>query len=150
MWCYIIILQRWLVLVGGPTKAKLWLILQTTWNPQSLATGLHLENKLLTLTLPKHITYVVSSYWLPNFWLIIDTILKSLPTRQSQQNGKQQEPRVFNHQRIEQFIDLHGESASWKHCHVSRPLHTHTKNHYHVHCEGTGGPLHCQVEHQVR
>jgi len=49
----------WLVRVVGPTKAKLYLILETTWNQQSSAIGLHLKNELLTLTLLSHITYVV-------------------------------------------------------------------------------------------
>ena len=53
-------------MIDYPTKTKLWLLLETTWNHQSLATELHLKKYLLTLTLPAHITFMASSNWLPN------------------------------------------------------------------------------------
>lgn len=71
-------LHTWLVFVGGPTKTRLWHILEANWNQQWFATGLCLRNELLTLTIPNHITYVNGFDGLPNFWHISYTITKSL------------------------------------------------------------------------
>jgi hypothetical protein len=72
-------------LVGGPTKIQLWLVSDAIGNQQTLVLGLHLKSELLTqIVVPIHITYVVGSEWLPNFWLILDTITKSLRTGRSQ------------------------------------------------------------------
>lgn len=64
--CPNIILHTRLVVIDYPTKAKLWLLLETTWNHQSLATELHLKKYLLTLTLQLTSHSWLSSNWLPN------------------------------------------------------------------------------------
>ena len=58
-------------LVGGPTKAKFWLKLETSWNQQLRAIGLHLKSELLTLTLPNHIAYEVGFNLVVKLWPII-------------------------------------------------------------------------------
>ena len=66
MLCPSFILHTCLITVCYPTKARHWLVLETTENYKLHVIGLHLKNELLTLTLPNHITYMASSNWLPN------------------------------------------------------------------------------------
>ena len=58
--CTSIILNTWPILVGYPTKTKIWLILETTLHQQPLAVGLHSKSELLEL-------YVIDFGWLSKF-----------------------------------------------------------------------------------
>ena len=53
--------------IGGSTRAKLWLILATIEINNHAKLHFTSNNKLLTQTLPNHITHMVDRDWLPNF-----------------------------------------------------------------------------------
>jgi hypothetical protein len=75
-----LIMHTWLVPVGDPTYVELWLVLETTWNQQSLAIGLHLEKAIVDIDVAESTSRAWLSLIGRQRWPISETNTKSCPT----------------------------------------------------------------------